>query len=71
MRIFMFRDYGRVDIRMDGNGNLFVLEVNANPDISPKAGYIRSFLATGRTYADFVQSIVSWASERKAGPAVS
>jgi D-alanine-D-alanine ligase len=71
MRIFMFRDYGRVDIRMDENGNLFVLEVNANPDISPKAGYMRSFMATGRTYSDFVNSVVFWASERKGRPSPS
>jgi D-alanine-D-alanine ligase len=66
MRIFMFRDYGRVDIRMDREGNLFVLEVNANPDISQKAGYMRSFLATGRTYGDFMQNVLRWAFERKA-----
>jgi D-alanine-D-alanine ligase len=63
--IFRFRDYGRVDIRLDSKGKPHVLEVNANPDISPKAGYMRSFLATGRTYEDFVNSIVKWAAARK------
>ncbi len=63
--IFRFRDYGRVDIRLDSKGKPHVLEVNANPDISPKAGYMRSFLATGRTYEDFVNSIVKWAVARK------
>jgi len=63
--IFRFRDYGRVDIRLDSKGKPHVLEVNANPDISPKAGFMRSFYATGRTYEDFIKAIVEWAAERK------
>ena len=65
MRIFKFRDYGRVDIRVDRDGNPFVLEVNANPDISPKAGFMRSFSASGRTYDDFVRSVLAWTLQRK------
>ena len=65
MRIFKFRDYGRIDIRVDKDSNPFVLEVNANPDISPKAGYMRSFLASGRTHADFMDSVLKWAAGRK------
>ncbi|MCX6814978.1 MAG: ATP-grasp domain-containing protein [Candidatus Aenigmarchaeota archaeon] len=63
--IFRFRDYARVDFRLDSNGRPHVLEVNANPDISPKAGFMRSFFATGKTYQDFVRSLVQWAAARK------
>ncbi|MEM5812501.1 MAG: ATP-grasp domain-containing protein [Candidatus Aenigmatarchaeota archaeon] len=63
--VFRFRDYGRVDIRVSQNGKPFVIEVNANPDISPKAGFMRSFFASGRTYEDFMRSVLKWAVERK------
>ncbi len=69
--IFGFRDYARVDIRLDSKGRPHVLEVNANPDISPKAGFMRSFFATGRTHEDFMQSILSWAAQRKGGAQVA
>jgi D-alanine-D-alanine ligase len=63
--IFGCRDYGRVDIRLDQSGRPFVIEVNANPDLSPKAGFMRSFIAAGRTYQDFLGNVLKWAAERK------
>ncbi len=59
------RDYARVDMRLDQNNQPYVIEVNANPDISPGAGFMRSFSATGRTYEDFVKSVLEWTLERK------
>ena len=59
------RDYARVDMRLDSKNQPYVIEVNANPDISPGAGFMRSFSASGRTYDDFVREVLGWTMERK------
>jgi D-alanine-D-alanine ligase len=58
------RDYGRVDMRLDANGNLFVLEANPNPDISEDAGFMRAAGVSGRTFASTVNEILDRAVER-------
>lgn len=63
--LLMGRDYGRVDIRMDNDSNLYVLEYNPNPDISPDAGYVRALRAAGLTYEDFADFLIKAALKRK------
>ncbi len=57
-------DYARIDIRLSPDGIPYVLEVNANPDISPDAGIIRSAKCGDIPYTDFIASIVELALAR-------
>jgi D-alanine-D-alanine ligase len=52
------RDYARVDLRMDTAGEVYVLEVNCNPDLSPGAGFQRALTAAGIAYDEFIDRLV-------------
>jgi D-alanine-D-alanine ligase len=56
--------YARVDFRLNGGGELNVIEVNPNPDISPDSGAARQAKAHGMTYTQFIEAIVMFALER-------
>jgi D-alanine-D-alanine ligase len=58
------RDYGRVDFRVTASGELFILEVNPNPDLSPMAGLAGVLAAEGLEYAHFVCSLADRACSR-------
>lgn len=58
------RDYSRIDMRTNARGNLYVLEVNPNPDISPNAGFARAARAAGYSYSDIILKISEEAMER-------
>jgi D-alanine-D-alanine ligase len=64
-RLFGCRDYGRVDIRIDPEGKIYVLEVNPNPDISPQSGMTRAIKTQGMTYEDFIRGLLERALQRK------
>jgi D-alanine-D-alanine ligase len=59
------RDYARVDMRLDTKtGEVFVLEVNPNPDLADGCAFAQCVRASGRTYAQAIQEIVGFALER-------
>lgn len=64
-RLFGCRDYARVDIRVDKEGNIYILEVNPNPDISPQSGMYRALKVKGMTYEEFVNLLLERACQRK------
>lgn len=68
-RVAGCRHYARVDLRMDQAGQLHVLEINANPDIGPSAGFARALRAAGLDYETFVERLVHTAMESRAAQA--
>lgn len=57
--------YGRVDMRIDANGQPWILEVNANPDIAPDAGLARMARVSGMEYPALIRAICELAVERR------
>ena len=61
------RDYGRIDMRVR-NGVPYVLDVNANPDITMEGGFARSGRAAGYDYGQLIARILSFAAQRMQVP---
>lgn len=60
--------YARVDFRQSSsNGCLYILEVNANPDISEDAGFALQSRMSGLTYDLMIESIVDLALKKHGG----
>ncbi len=63
-RLFRLQGYARVDFRVDTDGRPWILEVNANPCLSPDAGFAAAAARVGMPYADLVGRIVADALNR-------
>jgi len=57
-------DYGRVEARVDKNGNPCVLEVNPNPSIGPTDCVPSVAALAGMNYGDFLEEILRLAIRR-------
>ncbi len=56
--LFNLHGYARIDMRTDVNGNLFVMEVNANPCISADSGFVAACYHHGLTKKEIVNYII-------------
>ena len=63
--------YGRVDLRVNDAGEVFVIEVNPNPDLSEDAGLARMGRAHGWDYGELLRQVMAETRERAAGRAAS
>lgn len=63
-RAIGLRDYGRVDIRVL-DGVPYVLDVNANPDITRSGGMYRAAAQLGMDYGAFLRHLLELAYKRK------
>ncbi|OGQ95989.1 MAG: hypothetical protein A2521_14390 [Deltaproteobacteria bacterium RIFOXYD12_FULL_57_12] len=66
-QLFGLRDYGRVDLRVDDRHQVHVLEVNANPCLSPDAGLAAAAANRGLSYVDLVEKLVQFLHARTVG----
>jgi D-alanine-D-alanine ligase len=56
---FGLRGYARVDFRVDQSGHPWILEINANPCLSPDAGFAAALQQAGIAYAEAIGRIVA------------
>lgn len=57
-QVFKLRGYARVDFRVDQRGTPWVLEVNANPCLSPEGGFTAAAKQAGLSYNDTIERII-------------
>jgi D-alanine-D-alanine ligase len=62
-RVTDCRQYARIDLRVDDRAQVYILEVNGNPDLSPHAGLARALKAAGLEYEHFIDRLVRHAHQ--------
>lgn len=63
-RLFGLRGYARIDFRVDSHGRPWVLEINANPCLSPDAGFAAALEHAGIPYSEAIDNILNDALNR-------
>jgi D-alanine-D-alanine ligase len=63
-RAVKLRDYGRIDMRLTPEGEVFVIEANPNPWLSSKHEFAMAAKKSGRSYTQLIGEIVEMALER-------
>ncbi|HKI95443.1 MAG TPA: ATP-grasp domain-containing protein [Gemmatimonadales bacterium] len=64
------RDYARLDFRLAPPSNVYVLEVNPNPDLTEGVSFMESAEAAGLSFDETLRMIVEFARERTPPPLV-
>ena len=57
--------YGRIDLRVDLEGNVYVIDVNANPDITIGQGFPLTAEVGGIQYPELIKILIDCAFERR------
>src|SRR6266542_583408 len=63
-RAVKLRDYGRIDMRLTPEGEVYVIEANPNPWLSSKHEFAMAAKKSGRSYTQLIGEIVDIAIER-------
>ena len=64
--LFNLSGYARVDFRVDEKNRPYILEVNANPCLSPDAGFAAAAGRAGLTYPQIIEALLSAARKSRA-----
>jgi len=56
--VFHLTGYARVDFRVDPSGKPWVLEINANPCLSPDGGFAAAARHSGLSYREVIRRLV-------------
>ncbi len=56
--LFGLKGYARVDLRVDEQGNPWILEINANPCLSEDAGFYAAVQEAGYTFPQVIKRII-------------
>lgn len=57
-RVFDLKGYVRIDFRVDEKNNPYVLEVNANPCLSPDSGFYAAIQQKGYSFKQFIGKVI-------------
>jgi D-alanine-D-alanine ligase len=57
--VFGLKGYARVDMRIDRNDNPFVIEVNANPCLSPDSGLVAATIAAAIPFTEVLKRVIN------------
>lgn len=61
-KIFNLSGYARVDMRVSSEGQIFVIDVNANPCIAPDSGFVAAAREAGFESRDVIREIIDTAA---------
>jgi len=63
-RALKLRDYGRIDMRVNKDGEVYVIEANPNPWLASAAEFTMAAKKAGYSYTDMIGKIVEMAKSR-------
>jgi D-alanine-D-alanine ligase len=58
-RLFQLKGFARIDFRVDGQGQAWILEVNVNPCLAPDAGFAAALETAGKTIQQAVACLIN------------
>ncbi len=62
--ILGLRDYARADLRMDLNGNIYILEINSQASLGTTGSFVKAASTAGYSYEDLIEKILKTAVKR-------